>query len=65
MAEALILNDEDDDEGPHPATANAVAHHVKEALAQMRHVVSTGNDAADADMVAAEQALRRVLNKIT
>jgi hypothetical protein len=65
MSEALILLDEDDDEGPHPATANAVAHHIKEALSEIRHIVSTGDDGADEDLLAAEQALRRSLNKIT
>lgn len=65
MSEALVLMDEDDDEGPHPATSRAVIAHVRNALSAMRCVVSTGDECADADLLSAEQALRRVLSKLS
>ena len=65
MAEAYVLLDVDDRESLHPATANAVAGHLKNALREIGHVVSTGSDAADSALLVAEQALRRSLNNIS
>lgn len=64
MSEPLALMD-DDDEGPHPATPAFILGKLREARGILTTVVSTGDKQADGDLLEAEQALRRVVSRLT